>query len=251
MSPAVHAVGRAVLLFAHATASHRIQVGVRALAVAAAVSRTTAAAALWELEAAGLISRAGRGIGRGADVWEIDLALGEGLRPAAGRLWATRPVFRIIGGHGAAEVYEVLAGAGGPLSARQVAGMLGRSPTTVAGHLHELAAWGLAAGGGRDGWAIGPADPDELAVRLGADGLVAAQVAGYRAERAAWWAWLEAKGLDRATRRSPGLGQVVLLPATATHRHAPTARGDRAGPDQDEAVALLRAMLGAELVTAG
>jgi hypothetical protein len=251
LSPSVQAVARAVLLFGHASTSSRIQVGVRALAVAAAVSRTTAADALWELHGAGLLTRVGRGIGRGADVWQIDLALGSGLAPARGRIWATRPVFRVIGGgHGAAEVYEHLAGAGGTaVSARAVAGALGRSPTTITAHLQELASWGLAAGGGRSGWAVGPADPDELAARLGAGDLVAAQVSRFRAERVAWWQWLAAKGLDQPTRRSPGLGQVLLLPDTPVHHHRPAARGDRAGPDALRlAVDLVTAEFGATLL---
>jgi DNA-binding IclR family transcriptional regulator len=121
-------------------------------------------------------------------VWQIDLGLGAGLRPARGRIWATRPVFRVVdGGHGAAEVYEQLASSAGKVSARALAAALGRSPTTVTVHLQELASWGLAVGGGRGGWVLGPADPDELASRLGAAELVAAQVARFRAEREAWW----------------------------------------------------------------
>ncbi len=254
LSPGVHAIARAVLLFAHAGESQRIQVGVRALAIAAAVSRTTAGTALRTLESAGLVALVGRGIGRGADVWEVDLSLGEGLAPASGRIWATRPVFRVIGGHGAAEVYEALATASTPLSCRNLAGILGRSPTTINAHLTELAAWGLSTGGGRGGWIVGPSDPDELATRLGAVGLMAEQVARFRAERLAWWRWLEAKGLDKPSRRSPGLGQVVLLPASApVQRHAASARGDRAGPESAalRAIDLVRSVLGATLVTAG
>jgi DNA-binding IclR family transcriptional regulator len=97
-------------------------------------------------------------------------------------------VFRVVdGGHGAAEVYEQLASSAGKVSARALAAALGRSPTTVTVHLQELASWGGAVGGGRGGWVLGPADPDELASRLGAAELVAAQVARFRAEREAWW----------------------------------------------------------------
>jgi predicted transcriptional regulator len=250
LSPATHSVARGVLLFAHAGGSARIQVGVRALAIAAAVSRTTAAAALWELAELGLVRRVGRGIGRGADVWEVDLDLGDGLPPARGRIWATRGVFRIIGGHGAAEVYEALAAAGVPLSGRALAAALGRSPTTITAHLQELASWGLSDGGGRAGWVLGPADPDELALRLGAPMLMARQVAGFRAERAAWWRWLEARGLERPTKRRAGLGQVLLLPGSAPQRHSPAARGDRAGPDpHTRAVDLVRTQFGGVLIS--
>jgi predicted transcriptional regulator len=217
------------------------------------VSRTTAATALWQLDKEGFISRVGRGINRGADVWEIDPALGEGLAPAVGRIWATRPVFRVIGGLGAAEVYEALTTSPAPLSGRELAGMLGRSPTTVTGYLQELQAWGLAAGGGRGGWTAGPSDPDELAVRLGAAALVAAQVAAFRAERQAWWRWLESRGVERPTARTPGIGQITLLSAAPTQRHDAAARGDRAGPDRAvrEAVELVRSVFGATLITAG
>jgi hypothetical protein len=147
-------------------------------------------------------------------------------------------------------VYEALAAARGPLSGRALAGALGRSPTTITAHLHELASWGLAAGGGRAGWVLGPSDPDELAIRFGAPQLMAKQVAGFRAERAAWWRWLEARGLERPTKRQPGLGQVALLPGSATQRHSPTARGDRAGPDpHTRAVDLVRAQLGGDLIS--
>jgi hypothetical protein len=250
LSPGVHAVARAVLLFAHAGESDRIQVGVRALAIAAAVSHTTVADALWALAGTGMIERVGQGIGRGADVWEIDLDLGTGLRPATGRLWATRPVFRVIGGTATAEVYEALATAAVPLSSRELAGMLGRSPTTITAHLNELADWGLAGGGGRAGWTVGPSDADELASRLGATDLMAEQVARYRTERVAWWRWLEDKGLeDRHTRRSPGLGQVVLLQPSPVQHHNPAARGSRAGPDTiGDVIELLQRVLGATVV---
>ena len=254
MSPAVHAVARAVLYFGHATESQRLQVGVRALAVAAAVSRTTAGAALWDLHELGMVSRVGEGIGRGADVWEVQLQLGDGLRPARGTVWATRPVFRVIGGHGAAEVYEALACSGRPLSSREIAGMLGRSPTTVTTHLNELAGWGLAGGGGRAGWEVGPADPDVLAHRLGAVEQQSAQIARFRQERQAWWQWLESRGLDQGGGRGPGMGQVVMLPHLSRQQHHPaSARGDRAGPDAAlaRAVALVGSSLGGVVITGG
>jgi hypothetical protein len=60
------------------------------------------------------------------------------------------------------------------------------------------------------------------------------------------------KGLDRPTRSSPGLGQVPLLAEAAPHRHAPAARGDRAGPDAlQDALALITAEFGATLVAIG
>lgn len=251
LPPCTLAVARAVLLFAHAAGATRIQVGVRALAIAAAVSRTTAGAALWSLADTGMIARVGRGVGRGADVWEINLEVGRRLEPARGTIWATRPVFRVVGGQGAAEVYEALATASSPLSSRQLAGSLGRSPTTVTRYLHELASWGLADGGGRAGWRLGPADPDELAHRLGALELASAQVAQFRAERRAWWEWLESRGLDRPAKRAPGMGQIVLLAPAIGQQHTPRARGDRAGPRWDVAAAIstVRSVLGGVVLT--
>ncbi len=171
------------------TGRRHLAFGVRSLAVATGLSRTTVAATLRMLRDADdpLLSLlvGGRGLAGDLYVLRIPDAYTEAARTRAwrpGRIEALLPCFRVLGVP-AAFVYENLDPH--PQSSWDLAAGALLSPRATQHALAQLAAHGLAV---RDptGWTRGPADPAAVAVALGADQLVADQVDRYRAERAAW-----------------------------------------------------------------
>ena len=190
-SPVLRAITESVIWAGHVQGRTLINIGVRALAEQAAVSFVTVAAALHTLAEDGLIQRLSTGRGPDADVWRLNTELADHHRPARGRRVGLRPVFRILGRHLAGEVYESLKDATGALTAREIALQLGYSRQRVTEALQLLAGWRLATVTPHTGWTLGPADPTELARRLGGWTDWHNQHTRHQQQRAHWRAWLE------------------------------------------------------------
>lgn len=171
------------------TGRRHLAFGVRSLAIAAGLSRSTVAAVLRQLrdEADPLLSHLVTGRGLAGDLYELRIpdryteqARTRAWRP--GRIEALLPCFRVLGVP-AAFVYENLDRQ--PQSSWDLAATSVLSVRATQQALVELAAHHLAVRT-RTGWARGPADPTRVARTLGADTLIADQVARYRTERDAW-----------------------------------------------------------------
>lgn len=217
-SPTLRAITAAVIWAGHVQGRVLINIGVRALAEQAAVSHVTAAVALHTLAEEGLLQRLSTGRGRDADVWRLNVELAHHAKPARGRRVGLRPVFRALGRHLAGEVYETLREATGPLTAREIALELGYARQRVSEALQLLAGWHLASVTVHTGWTLGPADPTDLARRLGGWADWHDQHTRHTHQRAAWRAWLE-------RHRSPTInpGQLLIDEISAalhTNEHA-------------------------------
>ena len=130
-------------------------------------------------------------------MWVLNLDAARTATPWRGKVHGTRAVFRALGGWHVAEVYEELAKRRGtPARAGELATTLARAKSSVDEALGALAAYKLA--NGTAGWVVGPADPQTVAVQLGADALEANQVESYKVQRAKWRAYLA--GLPRIRR---------------------------------------------------
>ena len=182
--------------------------GVRSLAIAAGLSRTTVAAVLRQLRDADdplvTLLVAGRGLAGDLYVLRIPQAYTEQARTRAwrpGRIEALLPCFRILGTP-AAFVYENLDRQ--PQSSWDLASTALLSTRATQHALGELAAHHLAVRGPA-GWTRGPADPHTVARALGADTVVAEQVARYRTERTAWRRRLGAHP-------TPSIGELLHTP---------------------------------------
>ena len=193
--------------------------GVRSLAIAAGLSRTTVAATLRQLRDADdpLITLlvAGRGLAGDLYVLRIPAAYSEAARTRPwrpGRIEALLPCFRILG-TAAAFVYENLDSH--PQSSWDLAATALLSTRATQQALAELAAHHLAERE-RHGWTRGPADPHTVARTLGADTLVAQQVQRYRTERTAWRSRLGAHP-------GPTIGQLLHTPPGPTEPAATSA----------------------------
>ncbi|MEH0110603.1 helix-turn-helix domain-containing protein [Tersicoccus sp. MR15.9] len=193
---------RRMLLRALGEAAHKIgnrfvEFGSRALAVATGLDHTTVVAHLHALrdEAEPLIALVERGRGKRGDLYQLQIPTGvrdsaEALPWRAGRQHALRPVFRELGVV-AALVYEQLEHSPAATTMDLVrATRLSR--TAVSAALEDMAAWRLVERvDGR--WKVGAATSlTVVAEMFGVLEAVAAQVARYRAERAAWHLWLAA-----------------------------------------------------------
>lgn len=193
-SPAKQALVRAVGVMALLQDRSWINAGVRAYAVQAGISEAWAGRLLHQLADDGVMWRAKKGEGTEADVWVLNLEIARTAAPWRGKVHGTRAVFRALGGWQVAEIYEELVKRRGtPARSAELATTLARAKSSVDEALGALAAYKLADGAA--GWAVGPADPQAVAVQLGADELEANQIESYKAQRAKWRAYLA--GLPR------------------------------------------------------
>ncbi|WP_125778355.1 MarR family transcriptional regulator [Antribacter gilvus] len=193
-------VGRFVLRAlgeaAHKTGDRVVAFGVRSLAVATGVDHTTVAAALHQLADAGWIDRLEEGRGAEADTWVLtlptDLQQSAGvLRWDRGKAHALRPAFRELGVVSAL-VFEAVEQQRASTTTDLVA-VTGISRSAVHEAVTILEAWDLLT---RDDHGALIAHPGRLlavAEHLDVLDAVVAQIARYRAQRAAWHAILEAR----------------------------------------------------------
>ncbi len=191
-SPTLRAVLTSLLWAGHVQGRILINTGIRSLAEQAGVHYDTVASMLHQLATDGLITRISRAHGPDADVWRINVELATQHPPASGRAGGLRRVFRVIGGHLVAEVYETLPDS--PTadlpSSMELATDLGYDRRRVHEALRVLAGWGLAEqASGR--WHRGPADPHSLSHQLGGEDDWAAQHALHQRQRQAWTARLK------------------------------------------------------------
>lgn len=201
-SPTLRAVLNAVIWAGHVQGRLLVNVGVRSLAEQAAVHFDTVALMLHELADRGLITRVTQARGIDADVWRINIELGEGHRPARGRRVGLRPVFRTLGGHLVGEVYETLVDAVDPLAVADLTRTLGYDRRRIHEALLLLAGWDLARTSS-EGWIRGQANPDALAKRLGGYDHWKAQHDLHVSQRADWAARLEHLR-NRPVEQAPG-----------------------------------------------
>lgn len=188
-SPAKQALVRAVGVMALLQDRSWINAGVRAYALQAGISEAWAGRLLHQLADDGVMWRAKKGEGTEADVWVLNLDAARTAAPWRGKVHGTRAVFRALGGWQVAEVYEELVKRrGSPARAAELATTLARAKSSVDEALGALAAYKLA--DGTAGWVVGAADPQAVAVQLGADELEANQIESYKAQRAKWRAYL-------------------------------------------------------------
>jgi DNA-binding transcriptional ArsR family regulator len=190
---------RAVAEACMKSGSRIVAFGVRSLAVAVGTDAGTVSRHLKELTimAAPLLRLVRRGRGTEADSYELvvpdhlqHVAESRSWRP--GKIHALRPAFRELGVPEAL-VFEELERAGGLMPVRTLVLQTGLSRSAVNDALAVLASWRLATGIHGVWGVVANTDLDELAERLGVAEKVAAQVSRYRAERAEWHAWLQAR----------------------------------------------------------
>ncbi len=202
---------RALGAAAQKTGRTHLAFGVRSLAIASGLSRTTVGHVLQALreEPDSLIVRLVAGRGLNGDLYQLRIpdellerARTDPWRP--GRIEALHPAFRTLG-VSAAFVYEVLDRH--PQSSYDLAHTAVLAARTTQQALCELAAYGLATHT-RDGWSRGDAHPNDVARATGGDQLVDAQVQAYRDERATW-------------RERLGLHRLVTIEAVRTAPPAP------------------------------
>ncbi|MFD0900383.1 hypothetical protein [Actinomadura sediminis] len=188
------AILRAIGAAAQMTGRTEIEFGTRQLAYMAAVDHTTVSRALHDLSRGpyALIDHVRDAQGVRADLYQLVIpdpilsqAAGRAWRP--GRIEAIHPAFRPLT-RGAAFAYEALTSAEIAAPDLAAAALLPRSTAYQA--LAELAAHGLAERGPNGGWRRGTADLDQIAKRNKGRADAEAQLAGHRADRAEWHAFL-------------------------------------------------------------
>jgi len=180
---------RALGAAAQKTGRTHLAFGVRSLAIATGMSRTTVGEVLQLLreEPDSLVVRLVTGRGLAGDLYQLRIpdryaerARTDPWRP--GRIEALHPAFRTLG-VAAAFVYEALDKH--PQSSWDLANTALIAVSTTKQALRELAAHGLAVHD-RSGWTRGDTHPDAVARATGADKLVDHQVQRYRTERVTW-----------------------------------------------------------------
>lgn len=191
-SPQKRATLDAVILFGHMKARTHTGCGLRSLAEAANNTFQTVGEHVLEFGDDGLMTRVVKGRGTEPDVWAINTELGEDYRPAKGRRQAIRPLFRVLGSHLTAEVYEKLSAERGQigLTCTQIASRLGYDRRTVKKALTLLAGWNLAAQD-KANFTVGTADPEKLSQRLGGHDSLKAHHDEHLAHRQQWTERLE------------------------------------------------------------
>jgi hypothetical protein len=192
-SPTLRSVLRAVVWMGQVTGRHTVSSGCRTLAEQAGCHADTVASGLHELAAHGLVTRLREGTGTEADLWLLRVRLGEEHRPVRGSIHGLHHVFRVIGGHDTAEVYDELARAVGPVTAKAMASRLGYPSSRIHEQLRLLAGWQLAERS-IDGWTVGPADIEALGRRLGGYDAWQAQHDRHVEERRRWHEYLLGRG---------------------------------------------------------
>lgn len=237
------------------TGRRHLAFGVRSLAIAAGLSRTTVAVVLRQLrdERDPLLLHLVDGRGLHGDLYELRIPDGhleqartDAWRP--GRIEALLPCFRVLGVP-AALVYENLDQH--PHSSWELAHTSLLSVRAVQQALVELAAHGLA---DRDptGWSRGAADPAQVARAVGADQLVADQVQRYTVERRRWQTRLGAHGptIQELLHASPTPPEPDLPPAQRWLPRQPHPPPNV--PDTTQtALDLVRTVLGGTVLAAG
>jgi len=193
LSPTDRAAVRAVTLMCHLQERLASDAGLRSYAEAANLDHTTVSRALRSDRMRTLVRRTKHGLkGTEADVWAIQAHRGADHHPASGKLWSVHPVFRVLGDHLEADVYQYLQAHKYEChSPTSIAATLGYDRRRVSEALYLLAGWQLACQAGRS-WRLGTASPDQLAQQLGGFDHHATQHAKHRQHRAAW-----AQRLDR------------------------------------------------------
>lgn len=187
---------RALAEAAHKTGSTTIEMGVRSLAIATGTDHTTVAAHLRALreEPDPFLTLLEEGRGTHGDLYELRIpdAAAQHADTAAwrpGKAHALRPAFRELGVV-AAYVYETIEHAVEPGHTLQITRATGIARSAVTAALDTLAAWGLIERTVGT-WHLRPgACLHATAEALGVLEAVATQITRYRAERAAWRAWL-------------------------------------------------------------
>ncbi len=198
-TPAQQAVVRAVGAMALTLNTTWINVGVRSLALATGLSHSGVAQILHQLEDDQLIWRTRRAQGIEADRWALNLEHTRHVEPWRGKVHGSLAVFRILGGHQVAEVYEELIRLREhEVTVTALANTLKRSRTTVTKALAALEGHQLARRS-PTGWTQGTADPAVVATQLGADELEIIQRRSYATQRAKWREYLSTLPSVRAT----------------------------------------------------
>lgn len=249
-----HMLLRALAEAAQKTGTTEIEFGVRSLSVAAG-KRTHQALAknLAQLRNAAdpFIERIEEHQGVVADRYRLRLPQRYDehtfrARRRRGVIHGLRAPFRELGAI-AALTFEALEHATEPLTGRQLASKLHRSPGAVIAALETLAGWDLAER--RDGrWKLSPrANLNQVAEALGVMEEVDAQLRRIRTERRQWWEWLGVRRLHTDTPELR-LGSRVQQPPGGPpddpyanwdhHESATLAR--LAAPPEDEHLTMLR-----------
>lgn len=188
---------RALGAAAHMTGSRYIEFGTRSLAIASGIDHTTVAAHLKALrsEIDPLVTLIESGRGTHGDLYMLTVP--QPLQEAAsevswrkGKIHALRPAFRELG-IPAALLYEALEQSTTPLSTTELLDATGLGRTAASTALEVLAAWNLIVRSPARSWALVPGTSlGLLAEYFGIPDAVERQLTRYRAERAAWRAWL-------------------------------------------------------------
>jgi hypothetical protein len=163
--------------------------GVRGYAIGSALGHTCTADALRQLEEDGAIRKVKEHEGLNAAIWELVLEPAASARPWRGKIHGCLPVFRALGGHQAAEIYEELVNSDKPLYAKDLIALTRRDPKTVRAALNDLASVDLAQRSPDRRWRVGKADPVALAKQLGATELEKQQIDTYREQRRRYRDW--------------------------------------------------------------
>ncbi|KQY61421.1 hypothetical protein [Nocardioides sp. Root140] len=189
----LYALAEAAVLTDSLTVEH----GNRSLAIALGVDQRTVGRALKQLLAEpadrALIDLVEPAAGTRANVYQLTIP--PLLQPACaakpwrrGRIHAVRPVFRELG-LSAAFVYAALEQAETARGGRDIAASARLGVTATYEALQVLSTHGLATRTPA-GWVLGDASLTQLAEAWGIVEEIRAQIARYREERRAWWAWL-------------------------------------------------------------
>jgi hypothetical protein len=258
-----HMLLRSLAEAAQKTGSTEIEFGVRSLSIAAG-KRTHQALAknLAKLRSAGdpFIELIEQHQGVVADRYRLRLPHRYDdpafvYRRRRGLIHGIRAPFRELGAI-AALTYEVLEHTAEPLSGRQIASLLRRSPGCVIAALETLAGWDLAEKhNGR--WRLSPrANLNAVAEALGVLEELQGQLHRIHNERLQWWQWLGVRRLQVNTQpQRPG--SRVQQPTPDEPPDDPyadwdaTARPLRAIPPEDEQLTMLRLLeqvLGAQAI---
>ena len=188
---------RAVIGFCRAQETQVIDVGVRSLATAMGKNHVTIARLLHRLAAAsdGVLTKLADGRGKNADTYLVDLPekhqeLATSLSWRRGRSYGVRPVFRVLGDH-AALVYEAIERARYSPTTADLIRTTRISAGTVRQTLDTMTGLGMIHRRPDLSWAItSTTNLGRLAIQLGVDVDVAAQIRLYRIQRRRWHDWL-------------------------------------------------------------
>ena len=170
LSPTDRAALRALTLLCLLQGRTASNAGLRSYAEAANLDHSTISNVLTKPELADLITRIAHPMqGTLSDVWELNIEAAAEHTPVTGKLDAVHPVFRAIGGHLEADVYQYLrAHRNAAHSGPSIAEALGYERQRVTESLQLLTGWNLAAYDPKSRkWDLGSANPDQLAERLG------------------------------------------------------------------------------------